>query len=170
MEAIWAMGAEFLEDDISHGLFAAHSAAVFTIGEVAPTVKDQLNAVRQSLVTVGCASLPDSHFDFDSSFILPDVRFGLTHGDFPPFPHCPQGPRPLENAIVWIAERSRLPLRCPHHDRHPQLAEAEPPRPVLPHPSMSGRATQPGAASPHKHRSLTGRLLFAYAQYTPNVS
>ncbi len=64
-----------LIDDSDAGIFAVQPVRATLPVLVAPTTDDAPNAfntVRQPLVTVGCANLPDDHFAFDSS--VPSAR------------------------------------------------------------------------------------------------
>lgn len=71
------MTPEFLEDEVADGYFANHPSGSRTAALVAPTAAEEFNLLRKPLRTVACASLPDTHFEFDSSFLLPSVRNGL---------------------------------------------------------------------------------------------
>jgi hypothetical protein len=61
-----------LIDDSSVGIFAVHAVRATLPVLVAPTTDDAPNAfntIRDPLVTIGCANLPDDHFAFDSSVL-----------------------------------------------------------------------------------------------------
>ena len=56
------------------GIFADHPPRVLLPAKVAPTLEKEFNTLRDPLITVACASMPDYLFDFDRSFIKPDVQ------------------------------------------------------------------------------------------------
>ncbi len=64
--------------DPKGGIFSPHPAGRAPGARVAPTFSDELNVVRLPLTVVACASLPDTHFAFDSSIITPEAAVGLT--------------------------------------------------------------------------------------------
>ncbi len=43
----------------------------------APTTANEFNTLREPIEVVACAQMPNHHFDFDSSFVKPDVAGGL---------------------------------------------------------------------------------------------
>jgi hypothetical protein len=93
--------AEGLFIDVTEGgILASHPERVELPVNVGTTTLDdpnKHNTVRPALITVGCWGVPDTHFDFDSSFIRPEIKKGLAgfaalrkrlvdrkSGDFPP--------------------------------------------------------------------------------------
>lgn len=66
-----------VSEEREHGIFARHPSHVDLSGAVAPAQTSEFNTLRRPLVVVACALLPDSHFEFDSSFVKPDVAKGL---------------------------------------------------------------------------------------------
>src|SRR5512141_1832761 len=61
-----------LIDDSTVGIFAVHAVRATLPVLVAPTTDDApaaFNTIREPLVTIGCANLPDDHFAFDSSVL-----------------------------------------------------------------------------------------------------
>ena len=58
------------------GIAATHPLDIAFPHAVAPAQPDspEVNTIREPLVVVGCISLPDTHFDFDSSFLSPRAR------------------------------------------------------------------------------------------------
>lgn len=76
----------FFERDAS-GVTASHPQSVVLPVIAAPVPDEQkgenFNAIREQLVAIGCKELPDDHFEFDSSFVLPRSALGFTKfGDF----------------------------------------------------------------------------------------
>ncbi len=60
-----------------HGIFARHPDRTDFSGSIAPATTDQFNTLREPIVPIACALLPERHFEFDSSFVKPDVAEGL---------------------------------------------------------------------------------------------
>ena len=56
------------------GVFADHPPRLLLPAKVAPTLENESNLLRDPLITVACAYMPDYLFDFDRSFIKPDVH------------------------------------------------------------------------------------------------
>lgn len=71
----------FFERDES-GVTASHPVQVVLPVIVAPVPDEQkaekFNAVRDPLVILGCKTVPNSHFEFDSSFVTPNAAVGFT--------------------------------------------------------------------------------------------
>lgn len=71
-DTVEGFSAPDLIDDSSVGIFAVHAVRATLPVQVAPTTDDAPNAfntIRDPLVTIGCANLPDDHFAFDSSVL-----------------------------------------------------------------------------------------------------
>jgi hypothetical protein len=69
-----------LVDESEAGIFAVHPLRATLPVLVAPTTADHAkstNTIRAPLVTIGCANLPDTHFDFDSSVPASPSREGF---------------------------------------------------------------------------------------------
>ena len=66
-------GRSLYVDVSAHGIAAGYPQRTERAVLVAPSTEDTFNTVQSPLVTVGCASVPDQQFEFDSSFILPDA-------------------------------------------------------------------------------------------------
>lgn len=72
--------------------------------QVAPSLEEDTthNTIKEFLIVVGCSSVPDAHFEFDSSFILPEaktsmrrlakMRQQLSDPPAPPDPQNPEAP------------------------------------------------------------------------------
>lgn len=58
------------------GAAASHPIQVDFARRVATSLSDDQthNTIKDFLVVVGCATVPDAHFEFDSSFVLPEAR------------------------------------------------------------------------------------------------
>jgi len=61
------------------GVAATHPLEVDFIRRVAPSLPGDgtRNTIRPFLTVVGCCTLPAAHFDFDSSFLLPDAKAAM---------------------------------------------------------------------------------------------
>jgi hypothetical protein len=81
------MAEVFVFEKDASGTIASHPERV-TLPVIAAPVPDEqkgdkFNAVRDPLVILGCKDLPDDHFEFDSSFVLPRAARAFTKlGDF----------------------------------------------------------------------------------------
>src|SRR6476659_4852701 len=67
-------------DTTAGGVLASHPERAEMPVKVGTTTLDdpsKHNTVRPALITVGCWGVPDTHFDFDSSFIRPAIKPGL---------------------------------------------------------------------------------------------
>jgi len=81
------MGAIFVFEKDASGVIASHPPTVSLPVIAAPVPEEQqgkkFNAIRDPLVILGCKDLPDDHFEFDSSFVLPrSARAFKKFGDF----------------------------------------------------------------------------------------
>lgn len=65
------MGESVFFDISGDGIAAGHPQRIKRPKLVAPSTGPEFNTLQPQLITVGCALVPDHHFDFDSSFILP---------------------------------------------------------------------------------------------------
>src|SRR5262245_29597365 len=77
----------FIFEKDASGIVASHPPTVTLPVIAAPVPEEQnsknFNAVRDPLVILGCKELPDDHFEFDSSFVLPRSARAFTKlGDF----------------------------------------------------------------------------------------
>lgn len=77
----------FIFEKDASGIVASHPPTVALPVIAAPIPEEQqaerFNAVRDPLVILGCKDLPDDHFEFDSSFLLPRSARAFTKlGDF----------------------------------------------------------------------------------------
>lgn len=76
------MGAIFIFEKDASGTVASHPPRLTLPVIVAPVPDEQqasrFNAVRDELVLLGCKDLPDDHFEFDSSFLLPRSALAFT--------------------------------------------------------------------------------------------
>ncbi|MDE2454299.1 MAG: hypothetical protein KGL43_11970, partial [Burkholderiales bacterium] len=75
------MGAPFVFEKDASGIIASHPPTL-TLPVIAAPVPDEqkaknFNAIRDPLVILGCKNVPDSHFEFDSSFVLPIAAQGF---------------------------------------------------------------------------------------------
>ena len=69
--------ADLPEDDGFQGVFSAHPEKKQRVAFVAPTHAKEHNVIQFKASPVACALLPDAHFEFDSSFVKPQVWIGL---------------------------------------------------------------------------------------------
>ena len=58
------------------GVSATHPVVVDFRHHVGPSSAGDTsrNTIKEFLVVVGCATVPDAHFDFDSSFVRPEAQ------------------------------------------------------------------------------------------------
>lgn len=64
--------------DVSeHGIFGPHPERLDLAGTIAPAATNEFNTLREPIFPIACALLPERHFEFDSSFVKPDVAEGL---------------------------------------------------------------------------------------------
>ncbi len=72
----------FVFEKDASGVVASHPPAVSLPVIAAPVPEEQqatkFNAIRDPLVVLGCKDVPDNHFEFDSSFVLPRAARGFT--------------------------------------------------------------------------------------------
>lgn len=70
---------DVLEENVN-GIFASNAQRPTLPVVVAPTQESRIqaqNLIRQELIVVGCASLKQFNFDFDSSFVRPEAQEGF---------------------------------------------------------------------------------------------
>ena len=76
------MAAIFIFEKDASGTVASHPPKLTLPVIAAPVPEEQrasrFNAVRDELVVLGCKDLPDDHFEFDSSFLLPRSKLAFT--------------------------------------------------------------------------------------------
>jgi outer membrane protein OmpA-like peptidoglycan-associated protein len=65
------MDAPVFIDISDDGVVATHPVHIDFPKQVAPATAGESNRIGDMLIAIGCANIPDQHFEFDSSFILP---------------------------------------------------------------------------------------------------
>ena len=107
------MGAIFIFEKDASGTVASHLPKLTLPVIAAPVPEEQqdnrFNAVRDELVLLGCKDLPDDHFEFDSSFLLP--RSALAFAKLRTFlqAHLDAGRRVPPCAVFGHADPTGLP-------------------------------------------------------------